>query len=428
MTSPVAAKLSTSSWLRPGSSRVPAWLWLASGLVWVAFAVGLWFWPLVEDHSALYHLMAALAEAMAAVLALVFTISLVVAELTAAYSHRLFQRLLTPFTISYIILFILTMMLPLTMMTHATVGGAKVSLILGALALVLLIPYFRYFMYRITPAAMLEDLAIAGRKNLRGGREAIEVDTIDNISMSAFEFKDYDTFNLALMKLGDLALVQPDSSVKKGAVPEGDVWERFRDVALATLEESRGSRISIGALQRAGILAAEAGLSDAVRKSATTLEIVGGDAVEKGLDTVARQTVYAIGEIGRTAAEHRLEEAAREGVYTIRKVGVAATEKRLKYTVPFTIDALEAIGAVAAGTDQPGVVRQVAATLLEVGVEAVEHGLDEAARQAAFALESLQVRKGGAEAVADALKSFKAGVEVREAVARFLDLYRAELR
>jgi hypothetical protein len=402
------------------SGSVPWWLWLVCGIPWAGFTTWLWLWGMHVEESQVTHLLAATAEAMAAILALVFTITLVVSELTAAYSHRLIQRLLTPFTVIYMMLFIVATVVPLVLIAHGQGWGIKVALTLAALCLALLLPFFRYFLYRITPSALLNDLSSAARKKLLAGEEAGEMEALDNMSVSALEFKDYDTFESALTRLGGLSLLALPAETARETVD--DIWERLADVAEASLEVTRGAKISLGVVQQTGAAAVEKGVGDSARHASQVLEEVGLAAIDRGLDGAGRQAIYALGEIGRLAAARRHEELTRQTAYALAKLGPRAAEKRLRHAVSFAVDALESVGLAAAENGLSGVALQAAGGLAELGAEAAEErSLSEAAEQAAFALQGLKARKVDIAPVLAALNCAE-GRERREGAALFLEM------
>ena len=61
--------------------------------------------PSVDGNQQTLYLLSAIAQSLAAVLALVFTISLVVAQLSSKYSHRLLASFFDKLTIFYILLY-----------------------------------------------------------------------------------------------------------------------------------------------------------------------------------------------------------------------------------------------------------------------------------------------------------------------------------
>jgi hypothetical protein len=418
---PVKRPYHLPGWLKSESGSVPWWLWLVCGVLWAGFTGWLWQWEFHVDEFGHSHLLAATAEAMAAILALVFTITLVVSELTAAYSHRLIQRLLTPFTIFYMLLFILATILPLVLIAHGDKAGIRVTLTLASLCLALLLPFFRYFLYRITPNALLNDLSSAARRKLLRGEEAGEMEALDNMSVSALEFKDYDTFETALTRLGGLSLILLPAGVDTTEV-RADIWERLEDVAEASLDETRGAKISLEVIQKAGAAAVEQGVGESARHACRVLEEVGLAAIDRGLDGAGRQAVYALGEIGRRAAARKDEGLTRQAAYALAKLGPQAAEKCLRHAVSFAVDALESVGLAAAENGLGGVAIQAAGGLAELGTEAAaDKRLAASAEQAAFALQGLKARKVNISSALAALGSVE-GAERREGAARFLKM------
>lgn len=380
-------------------------LWFASLAVFIAFSIWLWLWRFPDDPSAQYHLLAALAESMAAILGLVFTISLVVAELTASYSHRLLPRVLTPVTIGYIVLFIFSMMVPLVLMVQASAHAIRVSLMLGGLSLVLLIPYFRYFIYRIGPTALLDDLANTAMDNLRSGRDAAEVETIDNVCMHALGMKDYDIFKLALTKLGELVLAPVNEETTLPSL--ASIWSSLRDISLAAINDSRALRLSINAIQEFGLKATAGRLKYRVPEIISVLEKVGVTAAARAMEDGTRETVFALGGLGRSAAENHLDWPARYSISILTQLTRSSLDNRMTAVVPFTVDAIEGIGGVAAASGLRDAALQSASSLADIGVLSTVKGYKDVASQAAIALKQLRSTSLGAGVVEEALRALR---------------------
>lgn len=169
-----------------------------------------------EKNQQTLYLLSAIAQSLAAVLALVFTISLVVAQLSSKYSHRLLASFFDKSTIFYILLFIISVLLPFWILSQPEINDVpvKFSLILSVICLLFLIPYFLRFKEKLDPERIIEDLKKKSLKQFKVNpmKEPEEIVNIDNFIMSAFIFKDYDTFNRGIESLKSLAILTLESS------------------------------------------------------------------------------------------------------------------------------------------------------------------------------------------------------------------------
>lgn len=141
-------------------------------------------------------LLSAIAQSLAAVLALVFTATLIVAQLSSRYSHRVLTYFFDAYTISYILLFVIAVVLPILLLTNMYLVAIKASLILGTVCLVLLVPYFYRFRIMLTPEYLLTCTTNRALSRLRSNTavEPQDLATLDNIVMSAYDMRDYETF------------------------------------------------------------------------------------------------------------------------------------------------------------------------------------------------------------------------------------------
>jgi uncharacterized membrane protein len=156
-------------------------------------------------------LLGGLATGLITAQALVFTISLVAAQLNARYTHRTASRVFTWPTAVYMGLFIGSSIYAMVVLAALSSGSSEfvvqvlnlppvhpviIALALAGTCLVLLVPYLWSFKRRLDPERMVRDEGQRARKRLRrsGSTEPPEVAALDNIVMSAFSYKDYDTF------------------------------------------------------------------------------------------------------------------------------------------------------------------------------------------------------------------------------------------
>lgn len=224
-------------------------------VVLLGIVLFLLFVPFGGNETSFYYVLSALSQGMAAVFALTFTISLVVAQLNARYDIRLLERLLTPRIIGYILYFGFVVLFPLFVLSYPVVPriklpfilGVKFSFFLAALALVLLIPYFRYYLSRISPHSFIKELAQEGIRKLEEGIESREIEIIEMIAMSAQGSRDYSTFNLALVHLQEMALCNGQEVAYNKYCIEG-----LGDITYSTMNDPRAWQLAQAILENVG--------------------------------------------------------------------------------------------------------------------------------------------------------------------------------
>lgn len=356
-------------------------------MLWCFFTI--WFWlgyPLeVPSQDPSYHyLLSALSQGMAALLGLTFTISLVGAQLTARYSQRLPKRLFSPLFVLYICLFAIAVVLPLIFLPSPNPWKVKLCLTLGVLDLVLLVPYFYYFLDRLSPRSLIEALFQESAKEIKAGKERGQVEsvqTMDNIAMSALGFKDYDTFSLALEKLGELMLLRTNNEQEK-------IRDLLADICHVAIEDPRAARVSTEALSQLCQSAAQRGRKEVAKRALEILEgEIGLVAIRERQGKVAVFAVSAAAKAIKSLAEAAVEEIVSDltlrVILTFEVLGINAAEKGLWKPV---FDA--------------------ASALIEVGADAFTRCQDTIALQAAKALQKMKAKAGtGEEAVTAAILS-----------------------
>ena len=140
------------------------------------------------------------------------------AQLNARYTHRMASRVFTWPTALYMGLFIGSAIYSLVVLAalssrptdfviHLPVvkplHPVTVAIALAGTCLVLLVPYLWSFKKRLDPERMARDEGRRAERRLRRGMgtEPPEVVALDNIIMSAYGYKDYDTFATGLQVL-----------------------------------------------------------------------------------------------------------------------------------------------------------------------------------------------------------------------------------
>lgn len=174
----------------------------------------IWVWPglrlppLTGQESRHLYLLSAAAQSAAAVLAITFTISLVVAQLTARYSHRVAQRFFDGHTIAYISLFVVAILFSLYAIPTSDVAVVKVALSLVAIVLLWLVPFFIGFKQKLDPEQMVKLLLVEAHKELQEGRaerQSSPIRALDNTLLAASRDRDYDTAEVCIRGLIALA-------------------------------------------------------------------------------------------------------------------------------------------------------------------------------------------------------------------------------
>ena len=269
--------------------------------------------------------------------------------------------------------------------------------------MVLLVPYFHYFLDRLSPRSWIEALFQESAKEIkaRKGKGQIEsVQTMDNIAMNALGFKDYDTFSLALEKLGELMLLRRNNEQEK-------IRELLADICHVAIEDPRATRVSTEALSQLCQSAAQIGRKEVAEWALEILEEeIGLVAIHERQGRVAAFAVSAAAKAAKSLVEATVEEIIKDvtlgGVFILGVLGHNAAKK---------------------GLWEPAF--SAASALIDVGAYAFTKGQDTIAWQAADGLrkmQSLAETETGEEAVKAAILT-KRG---EKAVGKFLknfDLY-----
>ncbi len=181
----------------------------------------------LEDFASvnpLRTLLGGLATGLITAQALVFTISLVAAQLNARYTHRMVSRIFTWPTGIFMGLFIGSSIYSMVVLAAlssqspsfiiALPGGlpalhpVTLALALAGTCLVLLVPYLWSFKQRLDPERMAVD---EGRRTIaylhkNQDGEPPGIAALDNIIMSAYGYRDYDTFARSMDQLSKVGL------------------------------------------------------------------------------------------------------------------------------------------------------------------------------------------------------------------------------
>lgn len=419
-------------WAR--SKKALSWLWRNGWLVTtpllLAAIVLIWRWPglhvpLVDEaHPHTLYLLSAIAQSLAAVLALVFTITLVIAQLSSRYSHRMLASFFDMPTILYILLFIVAVLLPFWLLAEPSALGVKLSLTLAVASLLLLVPYFLRFREKLNPEHILLALYLKALKQLRANadKEPEAVATIDNFAMSAFVLKDYDTFDNAVTVLAKLGMAAAQSQTNRTVEK---VWRsilsRLRSAGLVLIEDPRAANRMLHILDDIGVEAVRRQHQPLLEQVNQYISDVGMKALDKGLEDAASNAIHYLGKEGARNTERsqemiktswplikslnrlaakaiglRLDEIAEQASFYIEVIGTKAGEvaiargkaadwaQELEYLLLFTADAIGQISSEAADKNLIRFVSRAPVYLGGIGVKAVECGLPNAAQRVAL--------------------------------------------
>jgi hypothetical protein len=186
-------------------------LFLTAEIMFISLPLG--------TETDIQYLLSAMSQALAALFALVFTIVLVVSQMASVHSHRLVDSVFGRETKTYMAFFALAVIVPFIALK--TQHYRKIFVwISGTLAIVCIV-YLIPFMLSVKENLKIESLLInisersisKIRSNLRGNYEEYhlsniekdecweEIRIIDNIALSAWNRRDYDTFQIAINRL-----------------------------------------------------------------------------------------------------------------------------------------------------------------------------------------------------------------------------------
>lgn len=96
------------------------------------------------------YLLSATAQVLAALFALVFSITLIAIQFVTKYTHRTMEVVFNNWIIFYMVIFASSVVVPLVwLITHPTWGGAIMSLVIGIIVVISLVPFFLYLRDRM---------------------------------------------------------------------------------------------------------------------------------------------------------------------------------------------------------------------------------------------------------------------------------------
>ena len=345
----------------------------------------------LEDFASvnpLRTLLGGLATGLITAQALVFTISLVAAQLNARYTHRMVSRVFTWPTWLFMALFIgssiYSMLVLATLSSKPTdfaihlPGGLEpvhpvtIALALAGTCLVLLVPYLWSFKLRLDPERMAQDEGRRAKKQLR---QRLDIDpqgvaALDNIVMSAFGYRDYDTFGQALDQLSEVGL---DAWRRSRAALGESIFRRIAHIGVSSVEDPRAPFQVIEVLDTVGTILAEEGAPEAARQAAVALSEIGEVAVERGQVAVVRNVASGLGGLGSRAADRGLVATAEEAAYSLGFLGGLASRRGIEDSTRQIAAYLRRVGSRACENDLHLVTRQATVSLWALGGSTHRH-------------------------------------------------------
>ena len=299
----------------------------------IAAILAIWVWPnlyippvfiiddqgVIRENTQTLYLLSSIAQSLAAILALVFTLSLITFQLSSRYSQRLIGQFFNKFTIIYVVVFVISIFLPLWTIVDPNYYIVKISLSLTAVCLFLLIPYFLDLRERLSPEKMLKDL---GKKTLKiihikPTRRPEEIVTLDNFVMSAIASKDYETCRIGIGILARLAYeaykreqyeedMVYDENAYSNSILMVDIYKILEDIAFSSLDDTRVPHQIITAIWRNVNMAMEEGLGDTAEAAKNRLTSIALESIERRNDKVTQDILVFLGSITREALKRNI--------------------------------------------------------------------------------------------------------------------------
>jgi hypothetical protein len=349
-------------------------------------------------------LLGGLATGLITAQALVFTISLVTAQLNARYTHRMVSRVFTWPTGMYMGLFIgssiysmvalaalssqpahFVIQLPLGL---RPVHPVTIALALAGTCLVLLVPYLWSFKQRMDPERMAREEGRRAKQHLQKEAQAEPqgVASLDNIVMSAYGYRDYDTFGWGLNELSDVGL---EAWLLPRVALGESIFRRIAHIGVATIDDPRAPFQVIDALSATGSSLINRGMQEAARQAAVAMSEIGEEAVRKTHPALIRQAALALSALGSRAADRGLVAVAEEAAYSLGHLGGLAARHGMEDSTRQLAAYLRRVGSRAAQMQLDLVTRQAMMSLWSLGGNTLRH-LPQSAEVVARELEMME--------------------------------------
>ena len=284
-------------------------------------------------------LLGAIATGLITAQALIFTITLVAAQLNARYSHSMIASVFTWPTALLMSLYVFSSIYsmitlavlstrPTTFTINLPIGSlsvhpASISICLAATCLILLIPYLWSFKSILNPEYMASHEYHQQLNKLLKTRGLGNEDTsaLSDITLSAFGYRDYKTFEFAFQRLADLSLMAWQQSIIGTAET---IHRNLVEITINSIDDPRCPRVACEALGAMGKELITQSSAEGARQVIIGLSEVGEISLEKGNLSLTRELCSIISNIGETGANNNLGVLCEESAYSLGQIGGTA--------------------------------------------------------------------------------------------------------
>ncbi len=146
-----------------------------------------------------YYILSAQAQTLGTILALVSSFTLVAAQLITRYGHLLVRRILAPWVFWYVVPFLIGIIAPLFLLnSYFELWAARLTLLLGGMCIILLIPFFIAVRRQLSMASLIDDLRtiICDSSSEHDAKHALK--SLSAVLLGALKLRDYETFDLGM--------------------------------------------------------------------------------------------------------------------------------------------------------------------------------------------------------------------------------------
>ena len=364
--------------------------------------VAIWVWPglvvppiasvsssgqISERTQALY-LLSAIPQTLGAILALVFTIYLVVYQVFSRYTLRVPWGSFGRITIAYIVLFMGSILFPLWTIGTPDTNSVRLSLSLACLSLFLLVPYSLYFKEVISPRYGIAAIKNNVLKNIRGDHQSAteEIETLDNIVMSAYGMKDYDTFFRGIRSFAEIAFEWEKAGLQEEASGSdlnnaediADTYNKIESIMRVCIEDPRAPSQVFKALEFIANKAVKEELPSIVDTLINRIGQIGQLVASRGLDELAGDIAMRLGILASVGIDRKWAErldSSTEEYYSmvsfyLKPMMETSVKSGSDFTIYHILGAYEKIGEVAIRNNNNDLAQKSITAIRECGIEA----------------------------------------------------------
>lgn len=264
----------------------------------------------IERSQTLY-LLSAVVQSLAAIAALVFTISLVVAQITSRYSLHVVKGFFDKYTLGYISLFIISILLLIWQLAETSTIIVRISLVLTSACLIFLLPFFLFIREKLDLSLQINYMVADSLRKLstKKGEMPTEINTIENVIYSSFANSDYDTFETGVESLCKIALdfqanIKGDSKDPENAIAR-DILTKLKDISVKSIMDPRAPFLVAKNYRNVGVDGIKLKNNSIPDLSSTFLTYIGVKAADEKLDELIRWIVDCLTHIGFYAIEKK---------------------------------------------------------------------------------------------------------------------------